>query len=96
MATWTVDQHACGPFPTGHSIEDHLDAERKALTTEWQSAQRAGRNDRWMMIRAAGLGLALAGTIALGWRQTHPTGNDGPACPAATADAAGAPSAGDC
>ena len=44
------------------------------------------------LIRSAGLGLALAGTIAVGWRNTHP---DEPApAPTCAADAASGEDAG--
>jgi hypothetical protein len=93
MALPTVDRPGCEQLPIGHSIDAHLNAERIALIAEWQSAERTSRGDRWMMLRAAGLGLALAGTIALGWRQTHLAEDAPNACPpaeaAAPADAAG-------
>jgi hypothetical protein len=89
MSLSTLDtQGGCGDLPPEHSVQAHLELERAAMEAEWAvAAQRAPSSDRWMLVRAAGLGLALAGTIAFGWSQldrNQPT----PKCeapPAATA-----------
>jgi hypothetical protein len=39
--------------------------------------------DRWLTIlRSAGLGLAMAGTIGIGWQHTHETDDKPKFCPA--------------
>ncbi|WP_421119024.1 hypothetical protein ACE2AJ_16895 [Aquihabitans daechungensis] len=66
----TLDHQVCEGLAADHSIEDHLESERAALSAERRAAvQRSAPSERWMLIRAAGLGLALAGTIAFGWSQ---------------------------
>ena len=85
MALTTVD-HECERLATDHSIDDHLAAERVALAADLEAAEaRANRDDRWRMIRAAGLGIALAGTIAFGWNLVRPGAAPAPA-PMCTAD----------
>jgi hypothetical protein len=71
MSLSTLDTPGgCGDLPPEHSVEAHLDRERAAMEAEWAVAsQRTSSGDRWMLVRAAGLGLALAGTIAFGWSQ---------------------------
>lgn len=75
MAAPALDRPAPDRFPDGHSIDAHLDAERAALHAERTaaavSAETERRKARWQLIRAAGLGFALAGTIAVGWNHTH-------------------------
>lgn len=67
MAAPTLDRQDCDRLPPNHSIDDHLAIEWAALAAERSaSALRASGSQRWMLIRAAGLGLALAGTIAFG------------------------------
>jgi hypothetical protein len=67
MAAPTLDRQDCDRLPPDHSVDDHLAIERAALTAERSAAalQTSG-SQGWMLIRAAGLGLALAGTIAFG------------------------------
>ena len=92
MALPTLDRQDCGAFPPDHSVEDHLAAERAALDADLRAATGAPRSagqDRWMLVRAAGLGLALAGTIAFGLGRLHDR-NEAPACPAATSQPADA------
>ena len=93
MALPTLDRQDCGTFPPDHSIEDHLEAERVALDADLRAAAVApgpGR-DRWMLVRAAGLGLALAGTIAFGLGRLHDR-ESAPTCPTPTSQSADAPS----
>jgi len=72
MALPTLEHQVCEGLAPDHSIEDHLDSERAALSAERRAAaERSAPSERWMLIRAAGLGLALAGTIAFGWSQLH-------------------------
>lgn len=67
MALSTIDPHGCDQLPLDHSVEDHLDRERARLAAERRVALLdTARSDRWMLVRSAGLGLALAGTIAFG------------------------------
>lgn len=73
MALPTLDRADCAGLPPEHSVEDHLAAERIALAADLQAAEaRATRDERWRIIRAAGLGIALAGTIAFGWSRIRP------------------------
>ncbi|HWJ60747.1 MAG TPA: hypothetical protein VNS19_02165 [Acidimicrobiales bacterium] len=73
MALPTLDRAGCGGLPPDHSVEDHLAAERVALQADLRAAEaKAARDERWRLIRAAGLGLALAGTIAFGWSRIRP------------------------
>jgi hypothetical protein len=67
MAAPTLDRQDCDRLPPDHSIEDHLAIERAALTAERSAgALRTTGSTKWMLIRSAGLGFALAGTIAFG------------------------------
>ncbi len=70
MSAPIVDQ--VDPVPPVRSFEDHLDAERAALAAERTEAAHRSAKKRLTLIRSAGLGLALAGTIGLGWQLTHP------------------------
>lgn len=72
MALPTVDRHPCEALALDHSVEDHLAAERAALAAERRAASMVPASGRWMLVRAAGLGLALAGTIAFGLSHLHP------------------------
>ena len=84
----TLDQQGCAGLPPEHSVEAHLELERAAIAAERRAAvQRAAKGDRWMLVRAAGLGLALAGTIAFGFSRLNPD-EPAPTCPAADASAA--------
>ncbi len=100
MALPTLDRQDCGAFPPDHSVEDHLEAERAALDADLRAATvgaagaEAGRPDRWMLVRAAGLGLALAGTIAFGLGRLHER-DDAPACPTPSSQSADAPTGAD-
>ena len=70
MALPTLEHQVCEGLAPDHSIEDHLESERAALSAERRAAvQLSPASERWRLIRAAGLGLALAGTIAFGWSQ---------------------------
>ncbi len=70
MALPTLDRQDCAGLPPDHSVEDHLESERAALAAERRAAiEYSATSQRWMLVRAAGLGLALAGTIAFGWSQ---------------------------
>ncbi|MGN6693728.1 MAG: hypothetical protein ACTHN0_06085 [Aquihabitans sp.] len=83
MALPTLDRADCEGLPPEHSVEDHLAAERIALAADLQAAEaRASRDERWRMIRAAGLGIALAGTIAFGWSRIRPEPEPARSCPA--------------
>jgi hypothetical protein len=67
MAAPTLDRQDCDRLPPHHSVDDHLAIEREALTAERNaSVRQVSVSQRWMLLRAAGLGLALAGTIAFG------------------------------
>lgn len=67
MAAPTIVRQDCDRLPPDHSVEDHLDIERAALSAERRAAAfESIGSARWMLIRSAGLGLALAGTIAFG------------------------------
>lgn len=69
MSLSTVDQ-GCAGLPPEHSVEEHLELERAALLADRRAAvQQSAASEKWMLVRAAGLGLALAGTIAFGWSQ---------------------------
>lgn len=73
MALPTVDRHECDRLPADHSADDHLAAERLALEADLRAVEaKAARDDRWRLVRAAGLGIALAGTIAFGWSHIRP------------------------
>jgi len=76
MALPTVDRADCASLPPDHSVDDHLAVERVALAADLRAAEtkagKAARGERWRLIRAAGLGIALAGTIAFGWSLVRP------------------------
>lgn len=91
MSLSTLEPQGCDGLPPEHSVEAHLELERAAMSAERRAAaERAAKavsGDRWMLVRAAGLGLALAGTIAFGWSQLD-RDQPAPACkPTATATA---------
>lgn len=79
MALPTLDRADCDGFPPDHTVEDHFASERLALAADLQAVEaKAARTERWRLIRAAGLGIALAGTIAFGWSHLRPQ-EDAPA-----------------
>ena len=71
MALPTIDDRVGAPLPDDHSIEAHLEAERVVLARERLAAAKPAVDPRWTLVRSVGLGLALAGTIAIGWNHTH-------------------------
>ena len=83
MALPALDRPDCDGFAPDHSVEDHLESERIALAADLQAVEaKASGNDRWRLIRAAGLGIALAGTIAFGWSRLQPKPATPTSCPA--------------
>lgn len=67
MALPTMDRAEPLGLPVDHSVDAHIEAERAALARERAAANAAPADERWRLIRSVGLGLALAGTIAIGW-----------------------------
>lgn len=83
MALSTMQRPDGSGLPLDHSVDAHIEAERAALARERAAAAPTATDERWRLIRSVGLGLALAGTIAIGWHQLKADASPTTSCPAA-------------
>ncbi len=90
MSLSSLDTATTATSPPSPSVDDYLEAERAAIVRERLAVDLEARTKRWTMIRSAGLGLALAGTIAFGWNHLHADAADADRTPV-TADQEGRP-----